>query len=146
MEESMFTLDDGAFVPTVYARGPWSLESLHGGLATGWEEIISRTLETSARVSIVGVSQTDFDAYIQSLPSPSVTLHYLMGPTSGRVIFDLSPELATAVKIKLTGSGTSDWDWAGGGKPMTTEDWERMFDFPVFTPISGEGFWCGSGC
>ena len=27
----MFTLDGGAYLPTVYARGPWSLESLHGG-------------------------------------------------------------------------------------------------------------------
>ena len=27
----MFTLDDAAYVPTVYARGPWSLDSLHGG-------------------------------------------------------------------------------------------------------------------
>ncbi len=31
MEESVFRLDGGRFVPTEHARGPWSPEALHGG-------------------------------------------------------------------------------------------------------------------
>jgi hypothetical protein len=31
VQESVFQLDDGRFVPTEHARGPWSPEALHGG-------------------------------------------------------------------------------------------------------------------
>jgi len=104
-----------------------SLETLHHKLAGGLEKIIGQTLEREAHVQVSAVEQTTFTAFLDALPSPSLTLHFLMQPSSGRIIFDLSPELALAVEEKVVGFGSSNWSDVHNS--MNEEQWSQMGAF-----------------
>lgn len=129
-----------------------TIENLHRNLAADLERIISETLEKQAAVSGNTVSQTVFDTFVQSLPSPSLTLHYLMEPSNGRIIFDLSPQLAQAVATKLV--GTAKRDWKETQEAISLEDWAKLGPFgraiearlvqlwkPVFAMDLKDGVW-----
>lgn len=129
---------DEAFTASVRQRLQ-VLESLHRELASELGKVLCETLDQEAEVRITGVEQSTFDRFLASLPSPSLTLHFLMEPSSGRIIFDLSPELALAVEEKLIGTGSSTWKEAE--KSMSEEDWRRLKSFGVAIKERLERIW-----
>ena len=116
---------DEAFATRINERLQ-TMENLHRDLATGLADIISATLQQKTKVE-VAAAQTTFEDFIQSLPSPSLTLHHLMEPNAGRIIFDLSPELAHAVEAELVGTGTAAWKDAHN--TMSEQQWAKLAPF-----------------
>ena len=88
------------------------------------ERCFSDALDTEVTVDILSVSQSTYAQFIESVSSPSLTLHFTMKPTAGRISFDLSPTLAFALRDRLSGNQASAWK--DEVSTLTADDWKRL--------------------
>lgn len=120
------TSHDEVFAHNVQQRLQ-GIETLHGELATGLETVIAQTLDQQTSVRILSVEQTTVNTFVDALTSPSLSLHFRLEPSGGRVVFDLPPELALAVEEKVIGFGGAQWSEVHNR--MSDEQWAEMAPF-----------------
>jgi RNA polymerase sigma factor (sigma-70 family) len=129
---------DDEFVGRIEGRVT-ALEALHRGLADGLGEVVSKTLGNRVTATIGDVTRTTFEEYLKALSSPSLTLHYQVEPIGGRIVFDLSPELAFVVAERILETGKDDWPQVG--KEMSLDDWNRLAPFGKSIQSLLESIW-----
>ncbi len=94
MDESIFTIDDGRFVPTEHARGPWDPRALHGGAPAA---LITAAFERVAPGAELAIGRLSFEL-LRPIPMAPLTLTTsIVRP--GRRVQELAAELLAGEEL-----------------------------------------------
>ena len=85
-----------------------ALETLHDGLSSRLQIVLSETMERTVDVAIKSVEQKSFAEFIGLLSAPSCAYKFNMKPLQGAVILDLDMSLACALIDHVSGMEGSD--------------------------------------
>jgi Thioesterase-like superfamily len=94
MSESVFTAENGRFIPTEHARGPWDPRALHGGAPAA---LVTSAFERMEPGSELGIARLGFEL-LQPIPMAPLTLNTRMVRT-GRRVQELAGELLAGEEI-----------------------------------------------
>ncbi len=96
--------------PDKFPRGfVRDMTELHATFSKNLSDRLGRELRTAVTIDQIGVEQLSYDGYIRSMPNPSILSVFELGDTSGRVIFEVSPQLGLMLVDRMLG---------GSGKPV----------------------------
>jgi hypothetical protein len=94
MSESVFTAENGRFIPTEHARGPWDPRALHGGAPAA---LITSAFERMEPGSELGIARLGFEL-LRPIPMAPLTLSTRMVRT-GRRVQELVGELLAGEEV-----------------------------------------------
>lgn len=123
-EQSLFTVQDGDFLPNAFARGPWDPRALHGGAVAA---LINDQLEHLHPTPGLRTGRLSFQ-FLRPVPSQPLTLATEV-TRPGRRVQEISAELcadgqlvcrAKALRVQPVPAGLRDPGGDGGGL-LTTD-------------------------
>lgn len=86
------------------------LSDLHGPFASSLADKLGRELRTSLTIELMSTEQLAYDAYVRSMPNPSLLEILELRPLPGRVVYEMSSQLGLVIVDRMLG---------GPGKPVT---------------------------
>lgn len=86
------------------------LTDLHGGFARSLADKLGRELRTPLAIEHMSTEQLAYDAYVRSMPNPSLLEILELRPLPGRIVYEMSSQLGLVIVDRMLG---------GPGKPVT---------------------------
>jgi flagellar motor switch protein FliM len=92
--------------PTAFAR---EFNELHQGFTRMLSDSLTRELRAPVTVEAIGWEQLSYDAYIRSMPNPSILSVIELSPLPGRIVLEMSTQLGLILVDRMLG---------GPGRPV----------------------------